>query len=335
LASYAYYYNPKFYVLTKKQHLIMMLEGFIGNTLAQQLFNFGVTLSSAGLAGMVQPSTPIFTTIIAVALKREGTSWLKLLGIGIAIIGSVLMVLASGLSGNDSTDDSTSQDSSSANQFIGACLILIQCFCSSVYIIIQKPLFAEGMEVRTFTFYLFLYGSIGHVLIGSFFLTEVEWSALPLTLIPIILYTVVFATFIAFTCFVYATSHLPASISALGITLQSFFSPLLAAIFLGELVSYVDILGGIAIVCGIVIVVAAKQREEVKANQLMMLKAAMQMAEADSWKRIESCKVEGQQQRVKPDIEEDDAGITNNIPSDQLFVGYAQTNGKVATDDYR
>ena len=122
-------------------------------------------------------------------------------------------------------------------------------------------MFAQGVATHTFTFYLFLYGGLGHVIIGAFFLPGVDWAHMPLEIIPIILYVVIVASFIAFSLFVYATNHLPASISSLGITCQSVFSPTLGAIFLGEVVSWVHVVGAVAIAAGIVIVVIAKGRE--------------------------------------------------------------------------
>ena len=123
-------------------------------------------------------------------------------------------------------------------------------------------MFADGVATHTFTFYLFLYGGVGHVIVGSFFLPSMDWANLPLQLFfPILLYVVVVASFIAFSLFVFATNHLPASISSLGITCQSVFSPTLGAIFLGEVVSWENVVGGVAIFAGIVIVVVAKGRE--------------------------------------------------------------------------
>ena len=252
-ALYAYHANPRFYVLSPRHHALMLVEALLGNTIAQQCFNYGTQLSSASLAGMCQPSIPVFTTLLAIGLRREGVSRVKAGGIVVAIAGSLVMVVGGGGGGADATPDS--------NYTLGAFLFIVQCFCTSLYIIGQKGLFAEGVDARAFTFYLFLYGGVAHVLFGAFFLPSVQWSALPLTLLPILLYVILIATFAAFSLFVYATNHLPASISSLGITLQSFFSPLLGAIFLGEVVTWVDVLGGVGIVVGIVVVVRAKSRE--------------------------------------------------------------------------
>ena len=256
-ALYAWHHDPLFYVITPRQHLLMVVEGLLGNTIAQQAFNSGITLSSASLAGLMQPAIPIITTLLAIALRRERISACKAAGISLAIAGSLTMVLTAGGSGGEGGSDGS-------NYPLGAALILVQCAATSLYIIIQKPMFAAGLPQPTFTFFLFLYGGVGHVLVGAFFLPSVAWSSLPLALIPILLYTILIATFLAFSLFVFATNHLPASVSALGITLQSFFSPLLGSLVLGEVITPVDVLGGCLIVVGIVVVVLSKQSEAPK-----------------------------------------------------------------------
>ncbi len=67
------------------------LFGIVGSNL---LFSLGTALSSASDAGMMQPLNTIFTTILAVFLRREEATWKKMLGIFLAIVGSVLIALA-------------------------------------------------------------------------------------------------------------------------------------------------------------------------------------------------------------------------------------------------
>ena len=341
-ALYAYHSNPRFYVISPRHHAWMALEGLLGNTIAQQCFNYGAQLSSASLAGMIQPVIPCLTTCLAIALRREGISRAKVVGIVIAVAGSFLMVVGSGGGGADS--------SASSNYPLGAFLFLVQCTCTSLYIIIQKPLFAQGLDVRTFTFYLFLYGGVGHVLIGAFFLPSVQWSALPLSLIPILLYTILIATFAAFSLFVFATNNLPASVSALGITLQSFFSPVLGALFLGEVITWVDALGGVAIVTGIVVVVLAKSAEGKAATAAA---AASKTCSGHGWTeetgasgsrgdgrdhsradRDGESEDEGDVQLTDSDDDDDDISPDDGYPAQGNGSGHVQPTQRLNSDDY-
>ena len=249
---HAYRQDPHFYCISPKDHKLMLLLGLL-LSIAQQISNYGLDLSDASVAGMVQPVTPIFTTMLALMLKREKATILKMSGIGLAIIGAFLMVLAE--------SEVASSESSGRDPMMGTILLFIQAILTAVSIIIQKPMLSAGFSTHTFTFYLFLYGGVFHAIVGCFFVSSIDWSHLPLTFIPIVLYTFFFTSFIAYSCFVYATKHLPASLSSLGIILQSFFSPLLGAIFLNEVINYIDVLGGIAIIAGIAVVVWDKHRE--------------------------------------------------------------------------
>ena len=249
---YAYWKNPQFYCISKRDHTLMLLLGFL-MSIAQQVSNYGLDLSDASVAGMVQPATPIFATMLALMFKREKATTGKISGIALAIIGALLVVLAE--------SKLTSSESTGSDPILGTSLLFTHAVLGGVSIIIQKPMFSSGFCTHTFTFYLFLYGGIFHAIVACFFLSSIDWVHLPLTFIPIVLYTCFFTSFVAYSCFVYATKHLPASLASLGIILQSFFSPLFGAIFLNEVVNYIDVLGGIAIIAGIAAVAWDKHKE--------------------------------------------------------------------------
>jgi hypothetical protein len=216
----------------------------------------------------------------------------------------------------------------------------------------MKRMFAEGMNGRTFTFSLLLYGGCGHVLIGAFFLPSVPWASLPVTLLPVLVYAVVIATFASWSLSVFATTNLPASVSSLGITLQSFFSPLLGAIFLGEVVTWVDVMGGMFIVVGIVVVVWAKGREGKQAQVEAKIKA-LTVGEGEGLEKG-MAKSKGEES-VSSDHSDDDDDVELSHSSDEgsdddsdhdddgdgeersielgRYVGHMQRDQQLASDD--
>lgn len=213
-------------------------------------------------------------------------------------------------------------------------------------------MFAEGVATHTFTFYLFLYGGVGHVFVGAFFLPSLDWSAMTLQLIPIILYVVVIASFVAFSLFVYATNHLPASISSLGITCQSVFSPTLGAIFLGETVSWENVVGGVAIAAGIVIVVVAKGKEGAAAAALLAGGGVGGEGEggksADGWHEARHVELsrretitEGEDEHavsdsdgVSDEADEEDVSLADASDSDaEDRDGYEEKGGRVLSEE--
>ena len=186
---------------------------------------------------------------------------------------------------------------------------------SLVVVCLLQPMFAQGVATHTFTFYLFLYGGVGHVFVGAFFLPGVDFAHMPLKIIPILIYVIVVASFIAFSLFVYATRHLPASISSLGITCQSVFSPVLGAFFLGEVVTWENAVGGVAIAAGIVIVVLAKGRESVAAAAAQDA-AVCTGKDVEGWHEARHVDMELMKQQVTAEVGEKDAASSTDGNSD-------------------
>lgn len=60
--------------------------------LNQLLYILGIDMSGVVVATCMQPVIPVFTAMIAVALKLEAGSLQKFAGIGIAVGGSLCMV---------------------------------------------------------------------------------------------------------------------------------------------------------------------------------------------------------------------------------------------------
>ena len=56
------------------------------------MYIIGISLSGVLVATCMQPTIPVFTAMIAVCLRLEAGSIQKVLGIGLAVAGSVSMV---------------------------------------------------------------------------------------------------------------------------------------------------------------------------------------------------------------------------------------------------
>ena len=78
--------------LPKKQDLPKVLGLGICLWLNQLLYILGIDMSGVVVATCMQPIIPVFTAMLAVALKLEAGSLQKFAGIGIAVGGSLCMV---------------------------------------------------------------------------------------------------------------------------------------------------------------------------------------------------------------------------------------------------
>lgn len=63
---------------TKKEFILLSISGIFSVTINQSLFLYGLYLSGATNAAIVQPLTPVFSAILAVLLKFERKTKLKL-----------------------------------------------------------------------------------------------------------------------------------------------------------------------------------------------------------------------------------------------------------------
>ena len=78
----------------KRQDLPKFLGLGLCLWLNQLLYILGIDMSGVVVATCMQPVVPVFTAMIAVALKLEAGSLQKFAGIGIAVGGSLAMVPA-------------------------------------------------------------------------------------------------------------------------------------------------------------------------------------------------------------------------------------------------
>lgn len=95
-------------------------------------------------------------------LKREKMSWLKILGIGMAVIGTLIMVQVEKL---------FSQGASSKSM-IGNLMLLGNSLCFSIYLVKQKPLVDEYPFPMALIGWVFLFGGTIICIAALFFVKE-------------------------------------------------------------------------------------------------------------------------------------------------------------------
>lgn len=231
---------------------------------AQNFFNLGLMLTTAADGGITQPAVPVFAACMAIALGRERGGLLKFLGIAAAVAGTICIVVgetylapasataedgSSLTSGGGSEQTASTQAVTPTRRLAGLACFMVQCFLFAIYLLVQKPLLSR-VPTATVTFYTFLFGIPGTTLIGGYFAAQMEWSKLPAIWFGAIAYTICFASIAGFLLFSYATKHLPASASSMGVTLQPFFSSILGASILGETITFMHVVGGVFLIAG-------------------------------------------------------------------------------------
>lgn len=273
-----YSQDRNFWRIDRRDFKILALIGFLVCGVCQNLFNVGLMLTTTADGGITQPAIPVFAALLSIALKRETPSKFKFLGIGLAILGTVCIVV--GETVLTSSDDTTSI--SAGRRLAGIACFMIQCFVYAIYLILQKSIL-ERRSTITVTFYTFLTGIPWTVAVGSYFASQID-GPLPGMWYVSVIYTILVASIAAFLLFAYAAKHLPASVSSLGISLQPFFSSVLGAMVLGDVLTYMHVIGGVFLIGGLVVVLWARSREGAKTkfqDDLEMIRATQTQGDAD------------------------------------------------------
>lgn len=200
----------------KKADLLKLAAcGLFGVAINQLFFFNGLMLTSPLNAPVIMTMTPILVLILSVIILKEKATKIKLLGIFIGGVGSILFTLLSRNVGYSTG--------------LGDLFILINASSYSLYLVLVKPLMAKYKPITVIT-WVFTFGLV-YVSIWPFSIPEL--SALNLETITSdsimrLLFVVIGVTFLPYLLTVYAMKKLSPSVSSTYI----YFQPLFAAFFI-------------------------------------------------------------------------------------------------------
>lgn len=124
----------RFSLPRKKDVLRILVLGWIGITVYHVGLTFGVQTITAGTAGMIVGSAPVFTAIIASFVLKERLGLFSWIGLSIGFIGIILIML--GTAGP------------SFELSIGVYLMLIGTIATSIFFVFQKPLYMRYQPIE-------------------------------------------------------------------------------------------------------------------------------------------------------------------------------------------
>ncbi|MBU8905797.1 DMT family transporter [Desertibacillus haloalkaliphilus] len=234
---YALWPGVKMRLPRKEDALRILILSFIGIS----VYHFGVTFGemtvSAGTAGMIIGSSPIFTAIIAVFILKERLGFYGWIGLALGFIGIILVTL--GTSG------------ASLSLSGGALLVLLAAFATSVFFVFQKPLFQRYKPIEL-TAYFTWGGTIPFLLFAPGVFDSIQQATLEANLAAI--YTGVFPAAIAYITWSTALSLGDASSVSSLLYLEPAIAILVAWIWLAELPGTLSLLGGVIALSGVMVV---------------------------------------------------------------------------------
>ena len=137
----------------------LILVSGLGIFMSQAFYIVGIKLSSAVAASVWQPSQPILTAAVCMALGWEPLNCKRVMGILAAFFGCAIMVLGGGGSGagGESLGGGGDGDNGAFSNLMGQVSFLINCFGSSLYVLASKRVLAtERYESVTVTAWSYL-----------------------------------------------------------------------------------------------------------------------------------------------------------------------------------
>ncbi|MDB4968561.1 MAG: Permease of the drug/metabolite transporter superfamily [Myxococcales bacterium] len=221
------------------------LYALFGVTANMLLFIAGLQRTTATNAVVIGAIIPVFTVGVAVALRKEAATLLRVAGLAVACIGAMVVVGAGRFEGG-------------GTRLVGNLFCVCNSLSFSIYLVISRRLLAKYRPM-TLVVWTFVFGTLGILPFGAPGLVAAA-PHLSTKAWICIAYIVLFPTVGTYFLNMFALKRAPASLVAIYIYVQPVVGALLAAAALGERPSPSTFVGGALIACGIALVTHEARR---------------------------------------------------------------------------
>lgn len=226
-----------------------------------------LTYISATRYAIFQPSIPCVATAIAIIIGIEAFSWIKGLGILLAVGGAVLI---------DAWDTGSSSGSSvvESNVTVGSLLVSVQVVAMASLIVFQRPLLTKYESVVV-TFGYYTIGTLITLVMCACweFRFDAQSFVFGGALLPwlALAYATVFATVFTYNTYTYVSKILSPSVITIYNTLQPVGTVVLSVLFLGSGVGLSEGVGGALVALGLIVTVVGRRREIIQMEVISLL----------------------------------------------------------------
>ena len=215
---------------------VVLLAGLLAFAVYHVALNYGEITVSAGAAGVLIATAPVFTALLAATFLGERLRPMGWAGMAVSFAGAALISVDEG--GGLALDP-------------GAFLILLSAVCVSVYFVFQRPYLAK-YGALAFTTYAIWAGTVFVLpyLPGLFSQSLTAPTGTSLVLV----YLGLFPTALGYVTYAYAMSRMNASAAASFLYLIPVLAYLIGWAWLGEAPTSLSVLGGLLALAGVVLV---------------------------------------------------------------------------------
>ncbi|GBV05681.1 TPA: DMT family transporter [Staphylococcus aureus] len=213
---------------------VIFILGFCGFVIYHTALNFGETLISAGISGILVSTTPIFSSALAYIFLKEHFSKWNWLSSLVAFIGISII--------------SISKDDYTTINVLGVFIILLASFSESLYFTFQKK-YIEKYAFIAFTLYTIMASSPFMLIFIPEIINDIHGATF--TSIVSVLYLAIFPTIIPYVLLAYIVKSVGVSDATMSLYLTPIVSLLLSYLLLDELPTTLAIIGGLITLLGV------------------------------------------------------------------------------------
>ncbi|MEI2016366.1 DMT family transporter [Staphylococcus aureus] len=213
---------------------VIFILGSCGFVIYHTALNFGETLISAGISGILVSTTPIFSSALAYIFLKEHFSKWNWLSSLVAFIGISII--------------SISKDDYTTINVLGVFIILLASFSESLYFTFQKK-YIEKYGFIAFTLYTIMASSPFMLIFIPEIINDIHGATF--TSIVSVLYLAIFPTIIPYVLLAYIVKSVGVSDATMSLYLTPIVSLLLSYLLLDELPTTLAIIGGIITLLGV------------------------------------------------------------------------------------
>ncbi|HCU9897737.1 TPA: DMT family transporter [Staphylococcus aureus] len=213
---------------------VIFILGFCGFVIYHTALNFGETLISSGISGILVSTTPIFSSALAYIFLKEHFSKWNWLSSLVAFIGISII--------------SISKDDYTTINVLGVFIILLASFSESLYFTFQKK-YIEKYGFIAFTLYTIMASSPFMLIFIPEIINDIHGATF--TSIVSVLYLAIFPTIIPYVLLAYIVKSVGVSDATMSLYLTPIVSLLLSYLLLDELPTTLAIIGGLITLLGV------------------------------------------------------------------------------------
>ena len=216
-----------------------------GIVINQLFFIKGVSLTTVIHSSLLSLGSPIFITIIAAWLLKEGFTLLKAIGLACGVGGASILILMKDQSG------------AASNMVLGDILVLTNAISYAFYLVLVRPLMAKYSGIQVLR-WIFTLGAIGILPIGLPYMMNTSWISFDFAHWMVLAYVAIFSTFVAYLLTVQSIQLIGSSATGAFIYTQPVFAAIFAMIFTGEYFTLYKLVAAILIFTGVYLVNSKK-----------------------------------------------------------------------------